>query len=726
MQRAWSATLLMVLIALVVPMGLARPAAAAPTVPAHDTAHGHAVLIGVPGLRWSDIDPQDTPTLWKLADRGAIGNLSVRTVTATTCSTDGWLTVSAGQRASLTSRTHQVCGLPAAPSRDGPGAALQDFDKLRANNAATKYEARLGMRGAGDTGGLVDGYAPTPATTPKKAWSQADLIAVDVDDIARTYVDAGVNSTGTQAHVGAAQRARAAHDADQKISQALAAIPRDSTVLVAGLSSDSGASHLQAGLVSGPNPAGGTYHDTYLTSASTHRPGLATLTDITPTLLDAMHIDASGGDVVGKPWQGSGGRPDSTRDAVADLADAGAAAQVSGTVLAPFFGVLVAVQVLLYLGAALVLRRRPAGRRRRVLATTRVVALAGAAGPVATYLANLVPWWRFDHPLPVVIAAMLIADALVVALALAGPWRRGVLTPVTIVAGSTALTLLLDVITGSHLQVNSPTGYSFVVGGRYYGFGNMAFAVYATSILLATAGVARIVTRRYGRRWAVGLVGAVGVVAVIVNGWPDWGSDFGGVIALVPGFAVVAVMIAGRRVSPVRLGAFCAAGACVVAAIAFADYLRPADQRTHLGTFVQDLMDGQAGPVFARKLGAMLHSLTNVWITLLAICAVLFLFLVLRRPMRWRVSALHLAYEHTPQLRAGLTAVMVTAIVGCLDNDSGIQIPALALTVAVPLALAASVRALQLGPTRRSAPVRTDPVPESSAVPPDVVPEDRS
>ena len=706
------------------PATAAAAAGSAPTVPAHRAAGGHAVLVGVPGLAWSDITPSNTPTLWRLARGGAIGNLSVRTVTATTCPTDGWLSVSAGQRATLNTHAHNVCGLPASPSHDGDSAQITEFARLRAVNLATPYHARLGVLGdavhaaggrtlaigpggalaAADGKGRVDDYAPNPGQAPRRAWRSAALTVVDVDDIARTYVDAGVTLGGEQATVTPARRARAARAADRRVADVLARVPKGATIMIAGVSSESADTRLRAGLITGPDPSGGTYRPGYLTSAATHRTGLATLTDITPTLLDAIGAPPPGGDaIVGKAWENGAERPPDLRDATADLAGADAAARTSSAVLAPFFVVLVAVQILLYLGAAVVLRRRFPGRsrrRRRVLTATRIVALAGAAGPAASYLANIAPWWRAEHPLPTVIGCMVAADVLVVALALCGPWRRGVVAPGTIVAGVTALTLGLDVLTGSHLQLNSPTGYSFLVGGRYYGFGNMAFAVFATSVLLAATGLAHIVARTWGRRAAVVTVCAAGLAAVVLDGWPAWGADVGGVIAIVPGAAVAALMVAGRRISPARLGLFCAIGVAAIAAIAVADFLRPATARTHLGVFVQELIDGAAGPILMRKLSAMLHSLSNVWVTSLAICALLFLFLVLRRPTQYRASALDLAYSRAPALRAGLTGVMVTAVVGCLVNDSGVQIAALALTVAVPLALAASLRALDLGPLR--------------------------
>jgi hypothetical protein len=55
-------------------------------------------------------------------------------------------------------------------------------------------------------------------------------------------------------------------------------------------------------------------------------------------------------------------------------------------------------------------------------------------------------------------------------------------------------------------------------------------------------------------------------------------------------------------------------------------------------------------------------------------------------------------------LRAGLSGAFVTALVGGAVNDSGIAIPALALAVAVPLALAAAVFTLEAADAAESPP----------------------
>ncbi|MGH3544415.1 MAG: hypothetical protein ACRDPW_00540, partial [Mycobacteriales bacterium] len=59
----------------------------------------HVIVIGAAGLRWSDIDEQNTPALWKLTGAGSAASMSVRAAGRITCPDDGWVTLGAGNRA---------------------------------------------------------------------------------------------------------------------------------------------------------------------------------------------------------------------------------------------------------------------------------------------------------------------------------------------------------------------------------------------------------------------------------------------------------------------------------------------------------------------------------------------------------------------------------------------------------------------------------------------------
>jgi hypothetical protein len=671
---------------------LAGPGIAhAQPAPAPKGAAPLVVVVGVPGLRWDDVSPGVTPNLWRLARRAGLADMSTQTVTAQTCPSDGWLTVSAGQRASYDLRTPSVCAPPATPVVSGTGAVVRDFARIRADNLHGKYAAQVGLLGsavhraagrtlavgpgaalaAADDTGRVDGYAASPDLVPAAAWAGATLAVVDVEDVQRVYTRAGSGSVGRDA------RSAAVRAADHELGTVLSALPSGATVLVAGVSDTTARTSLHVALA-GTQPG-----STPLTSSSTRRAGLVTLTDLTATVLTGARLPVPRG-AIGRPWTPAGGTV-TTSSAVTALSDANRAAEISKSSLAPFWTGFVAVQLLLYGAAALAMRRR------RIWPATPIAALCGAAGLVAACLAGLVPWWRAGHPLAALAAVVAGWDALIVVISLAGPWRRAVLGPGTVVAGITAVVLGGDVLTGGHLQLNGMAGYSPIVGGRFYGFGNIAFAAFATAVLLGAAGLAGLWMARGRSGWPV--VVAAGTVAEVITAWPGWGAKFGGTIAFIPGIAVTALMIAGRRVSATRVAAFTAAGVAVIAVFSIIDYLRPAGQRTHLGGFVAGLVDGGAATVVHRKLTAMLGTLGHAWnLTLLAMAASLFLWLALIRP-----GLLSLTYQRAPVLRAGLSGTFVTAAVGFLVEDSGISVPAICLAIAVPLALAAAVRELELG-----------------------------
>jgi hypothetical protein len=187
------------------------------------------------------------------------------------------------------------------------------------------------------------------------------------------------------------------------------------------------------------------------------------------------------------------------------------------------------------------------------------------------------------------------------------------------------------------------------------------------------------------------VVGLVGMAAVVLDGAPAFGSDFGGVLSLVPAFALLALRAGEVRVSLVRLGLVALAAVAAVSAFAVADYLRPPDSRSHLGRFVAQVVDGDAATIIRRKLHANLNLLTHSVLTLLVPVAVAFLALLLFRPR----GGLRQAIERSPEFEAGLLAVLALQLVGFAANDSGVAIPALSMTVVVPLALAVAIRATE-------------------------------
>ncbi|HZE31496.1 MAG TPA: hypothetical protein VE198_08685 [Actinoallomurus sp.] len=697
-------------------MALVLLPAMASAAPASAPVSGHVVVIGVPGLLWSDIHDTATPNLARLATHGSSAALSIKTVGAHTCPIDGWLTVSAGQRSQLRNGS---CGLPPAPD----GNAVPGFAAMRDDNAHNKYKADVGLLGdavhragactmaigpgaalgAADSAGRVDGYVSSTEQIPADGLSRCVLTMVDVDDVFHSYIDAGVDVNGRQVEVSSKKRAAAVKSADAQIGQVLTGLPPNTTVLIAGLSDANVSAHLRVAIASGPGFSG---H--YLTADSTRTGGLVTLTDATATILHTLGIKQPS-DAVGSRWHDDGAKPASVATLAKKLNDQDIAAQDNSRLVPPFYIALVIVQVALYAFGAFALSRK----RRRILAVTRIAALAGASLPAASFLANLIPWWSAGRPAAVMIAAIVVWIAVITGIALAGPWRRSITGSGAIIGGVTALVLTLDVLTGSHLQTCSMLGYTPLVAGRFYGFGNIPWALWVTGLIIVTGAVAGWLLSSGRRRAATAVVIAAGILALVIDGAPFAGTDFGGIIAIFPGFAVFALMIAGRRVRLSRLLAVLAVGAVVVLGVSFLDSLR-ADP-THIGEFWKSLTNGDGGTIILRKLRGMIGTFGRWELSVIAIAAVVFLIFALLRPLTWRAAVLHTAYERAPVLRPTLIAVLVTAGVGMLVNDSGVAIPALAFTVAIPLALAASIQAL--GPGDSSEPPSRSERSESASAP---------
>src|ERR1700722_18430141 len=125
----WSALLACLLAALAWAGSDPANAQTAPAIP----AARHVVVVGLSGLRWSDVSATATPTLWRLAGQGSVGSLVDYAVLPLTCPADGWLTLNAGARAQPDHPTAS-CGASPAVTSDGTGAQVAGLPALESYN----------------------------------------------------------------------------------------------------------------------------------------------------------------------------------------------------------------------------------------------------------------------------------------------------------------------------------------------------------------------------------------------------------------------------------------------------------------------------------------------------------------------------------------------------------------------------------------------------------------
>ncbi|GAA1897889.1 hypothetical protein [Asanoa iriomotensis] len=679
----------------------------------------YVVVVGIPGLRWDDVTEQGTPNLWRLAERGSIGSLSVRSALKPTCPVDGWLTLGAGNYAGWRRSTAVTDGCPPlsvdVQRPDGIGAFLPDLDRQAvAYNESLTWGAVPGalpqsVRCTSAIGpgaavaaarpyGRVDNYEPELPANPGQLLSRCILSMVDL---------------GTVSGDDPAVRATAAARADATLARVLAARPDRSLVLVAGLADTDQSSRLHVAIADGPGWEGG-----WLTSPSTGRDGYVQLVDLAPTALLALNRPRPERLFVGQPATSVPGRPEKLPDAVTFPADADREAGAQRSVATWFFGILAVVQLVLAVAVVPLLRRarRHAGDdhepvRKPISDTVEVLLVAAALAIPAALVADLVPWWRGGQPGWLFAAVMAFVLAVGTTVVRFAPAFRHTLGPLAMVVTVAAVVVGVDLMTGARLQLNGVAGYSVLEDNRYAGVGTVGLGVFVTGVLLGAGALAQ----RFARSWRPLVVVLIGGLGIFLVGSPYLGADPIGAVALTAGVCIATALSTGGWLTLGRLAGASVAGVAVTAVFAWIETRRPEAERGSLGRFVSALGDGTGGTTLQRTSKASFDALANSPLTLLALVGAALLWLVLLR--HW--GGLRRAYGLYPAIRAGAVGIGVAVLLGGVLGGTGLELAGAAAAVAVPMAALTALRVLNHASdfTRPTAPETT---PEAT---PDAEPE---
>jgi hypothetical protein len=631
------------------------------------------LIVSIPGLRWQDLVATETPTLDRLLGHSAL--LSVRAIGRETSVLEGYLSLNAGNRVEADTSV-VVTGDRCIPAVAAAATRAADDDLNGAEPGA--------LGNALAAAGVATSVYGSPESIAALMDSTGCVTSFSADPGNGTVLARGVTLfeyRGLEATEVAQERSARIVEIDVLLGRSLLpggalamlvapAAPGDKgETTVVGVLTPGGVTPDRVGL----NGDGGAS----LVSPTTRRADYVTLTDIAPTILAVV-----GGSVPdsmsGTEIATTGGHVDGRDAHLADLAER---VLFRDRAVGPVIVVLV---VLVFLCAMFAI-----GGRARL---ARMLAPIVIAYPTVAFAAGLVQY----HQLPldffaviVPVVSMVVATVAVSSLSRFGQWA-----PVAALATLLWLLLIVDVVTGSRLQINTPLGYTPTVAGRFQGYGNLAFGlVGAASIVVAlvVGQVGALIGRRdrsTGSALAAARVGAVTVVAVAA---PAFGSDVGGTLALLPAFAVMVILLAGWRISKRRLLVIATATIALVVAAGAFDMSRSESSRTHLGRFLDDLLHGDGALVIRRKLRGNLAILTSSFWSFLLVAVLLAAVAVAWR----RRDRLRLILDADPALRVFVTGFVIMAVLGFALNDSGLAVPAIMSSVAVPWLVATRIEVVQ-------------------------------
>lgn len=662
------------------------------------------VIFGVPGLGIDEVD--GLPQLDRLAEEGALAATNVRTGGDDPRPWAAYATLSAGVRADAVERAAEAVGGEGKPvdvpymadTRANAGryltsdpGALGTSLGVGGRSTAVVTPGRLAERGAAagatgaalavaNTGGRVDGGVLDASRLGDGNGAViAEEVVDQLDEADVVVVDPGLTAPGVAppdslfSDVPASEAALLPTDA--VIGSVADALPEGTLLLVVGVTPPDDEWALTATVAWG---AGIDAHR--LSSPTARRPDLVTLTDIGPTVLEALGIDRPPG-MSGQALRLREGTVDRSRLHDLDEVARGREAEYFRMTIT-FIAALVLLQLV---GWALLARDRIGVRGSGVL---RFLALTGAAWPLATYLVRLVPasmtLGGLTHAVPWVVAALVAV--------LASRLKGHALAPLGAVCAATAALIVADLATGGRLQVASVLGTAPHTTYRFNGLGNVGFAVLAATALLAV-GIHIDAAPRRSEALVTG--GAVLGVVVAADVAPWMGADVGGILTLLPVFGLTLLALSGRRV---RLRSLLLAAVLTVVGFAVVlglDLIRPAEAQTHLARFVNETVaDGDLGAAVGRRWAANTRMFTQSAWTWAVLPLALGLAAAVAKS-RWLRERAPLG----PSTHITVLGTLAAGVLGWLLNDSGVVVTAMVLIYVPVVLLVAAMEPVRGGPT---------------------------
>lgn len=243
------------------------------------------------------------------------------------------------------------------------------------------------------------------------------------------------------------------------------------------------------------------------------------------------------------------------------------------------------------------------------------------------------------------------------------------MNPLLPICATTIAAIAGDLLFNNTLISNSIMSYRVISGARYYGLGNEYMGV----LMGATICFATLLRNNAQKAKSQRFIAILFIVIAFIIGYPRFGMDVGGAITACIGLGYTYLIFKPQtiKISLKKMIILLCSAIVLIIAMAIIDLKQPAEFQSHLGNSLSLIRSGglaEAFNIILRKIHMQLRVMSYFglgWTLLLGMGATMYFMLKPKHHMLQLKTQVPIIYK-------GLMGLLLSAIVAILFNDSGI------------------------------------------------------
>ncbi len=240
-----------------------------------------------------------------------------------------------------------------------------------------------------------------------------------------------------------------------------------------------------------------------------------------------------------------------------------------------------------------------------------------------------------------------------------------------LISTSLVIIILIDLAGRNYLLADSLLGYSSIIGARYYGLGNEYMGLFIGGVIISLTGVMELIKSVKVNIYYRFISAFIFLLVIFFIGAPHLGANFGGTITAIFAFTVTWLYLWGYKINSRKIFFIICMIILLIWGIIYLDYNQVITSRTHIGKAVAPLLSGDYQKIIniiIRKLRMNIKLMKwTIW-TRILLAFLVYIIILFKHP----VGKLKQLLNRYSRLAAGFYGGIIGSIITLMVNDSGV------------------------------------------------------